>query len=269
MAKLHALRSYLAKRREMNFDTPHNNSKRHVLAESRTFPTLWFMRNKTLLLRNGTPFCGAFRLRSNVFVSARHCFFGKDTHPDPSITGDQEDIKLSVIAESAQQVSIRSKITPSSTASMFSKSYSDADDYIFLKTDPISIEAPQTKLILATVSDPLLLLGYYRFHQPEWVFGDPKSRGTREHWSRGMRWTQAPLCRVGPTLDSCISHFCQSDRGFSGSALLALSSDSPIAYYGIHIGTMSTRSTCKVDTESTAGNMGIRIDPTQIADATF
>ena len=131
-----------------------------------------------VLLRNGTPFCGAFRLNSDTFVTARHCFFRKGAHPGRSTTGGEEDIKLSIIAKPTQQVAIRSKIGPSASAAIYSNFYSDANDYIFLKTDAISIEAPLTTLIPATVSDSLLLLGYYRFHQPEWVFGDPNSRGS-------------------------------------------------------------------------------------------
>ena len=204
-------------------------------------------------------------MTSNTFVTARHCFYHKDKVGGSLIKSQQDNVTLSILAEPTKRYELQKVFINSDCDVPVQGTFHDAEDFLFLTTSHVGIEMPSVTAKRPAVSRKLLLLGYFRFYQSEWVFGDPTSRGLRENWSYGMRWTKAPLCRIGPIKDSCLSHFCQSDLGFSGSAMLAPGMESAIGYYGIHIGTMSIEGmACHVGTSSTAGNMGIRIDVSAI-----
>ena len=214
-----------------------------------------------VLKTEDVPFCGAFRIAESTFVTARHCFFHKEHRSGRPIQSRQQDVTLSILAEPHLSFALLQKYHGSQFNAEYPRRFTDRDDYIFLTTESIAIDMPAIVERPPAVADAVFLLGYFRFHQANWVFGDPSTRGRREGWSNGMRWTKAPLCRIGPFTDPCISHFCQSAQGFSGSPMLARGHDSRVDYFGIHIGTMSSdRGACQVRTKSTAGNMGLRID---------
>ena len=214
-----------------------------------------------VLLLNKIPFCGALRIAQNAFVTARHCFFKKDDLSGSVIESRQHKVTLAILADPMREFAVHRKLDNSGNIADNSRNFSDKNDYIFLTTEPMEADMPPTVAKLPAVADRIILLGYFRYHQPKWVFANENRRGPRQHWSLGMRWSKAPLCRVGPISDPCVSHFCQSSAGFSGTPMLVPTRELPIRYYGIHIGTMSAeKGACEVDTRSKAGNMGIRVN---------
>lgn len=213
-----------------------------------------------ILLANGVPFCGAFRIRQNTFVTARHCFFYKHKFGGKPIKAYEKGIKVSLLAAPQRKFAVSEKFgTPTFGVANW-RLFGDLEDYLFLETEPIDINMPSIYGKMPSNSEELFLIGYYRFHQPAWIFGDPTKRGRPAEWWHGMRWTKAPLCRTGPTKDACLSHFCQTDRGFSGSGILARSAGKDVEYFGIHIGAMGFHNTCIFEPNSTAGNLGIQFN---------
>ena len=211
----------------------------------------------------GVPFCSALRVLSNTFVTARHCFFPKR---GGAAIVDRDDARLSLLVEPQRKLKILEMYGPPGFPVKESRTFSDAEDYLFLKTESLDTAMPRVNEEAPSPGKPLLLLGYFRFHQPEWVLGDQAVRGSPTDWWHGMRWSKAPMCVIGPVAKACVSHFCQTDHGFSGAGMLSRTASGVVEYYGIHIGAMRFRaSSCPFDTESTAGNMGIRFKLASIA----
>ena len=215
-----------------------------------------------ILQANGVPFCGALRIQSNIFVTARHCFFDKQGRSVIPIEANKSEVEVSVsvLAYPKRKFAVLEKIESSTFDVTRPHYFDDLADYLFLKTEPVNIDMPSIVGKMPSISEELVLIGYYRFHQPDWIFGDPNKRESRENWWYGMRWTTAPLCRIGPINGACLNHFCQTDSGFSGSGMLARSAEIAIVYFGIHIGAIGTHNTCNFGTELMAGNLGIRFD---------
>lgn len=221
-----------------------------------------------VLRAKGVPFCGALRIGEDTFVTARHCFFFKNRLNGAPIEEHQDDVTVTVLSEPNRDFVLTDKFGPTTFGISVQRRFSDQEDYLFFKTEPLGVEMPPIREKTPSGADPLFLLGFFRFHQPAWVFGHVEKRKAREQWWRGLRWTTAPLCRTGPFGDRCLSHFCQSDRGFSGSPLLGRGGESPIGYFGIHIGSMGIDgNSCRVNTVSTAGNMAIRVGLSAVVEA--
>ena len=209
----------------------------------------------------GVPLCGALRVRSDTFVTARHCFFHKRGFGGLKIEENQGDVSISILLEPNTNFTVRKIFGTRSFDVKTPREFSDLEDYLFLRTEPIKISMPPISMKIPKVSERLFLIGYFRFHQSSWIFGLNSGKGNQSEWFQGIRWSKAPLCRIGPIKDGCLSHFCQTDRRFSGSGMLARDSKGGLSYFGIHIAGMNKeKGSCHVDTESAVGNMGIQID---------
>ena len=214
-----------------------------------------------------TGFRSAVRLGYDRTYSSRrrHCFFYKHSSRGKLIEvfNDEEvEVSVSVLADPQRKFALSKKLGTFAFDVTTPRTFTHLEDFLFLETERVDIKMPSVVKKMPSISEELILIGYYRFHQPAWIFGDPTKRGLPTEWWHGMRWTMAPLCRIGPIDKACLSHFCQTDRGFSGSGMLARSAGNSVVYFGIHIGAMSVHdsNSCDFNTESTAGNMGIHFD---------
>lgn len=214
-----------------------------------------------VVLVGGHPVCGALRIRSNVFVTARHCLFNKQTEGGSRRVDRSGSHYVALVSDPERSFLVTDLVGHSELSADEQRIYVDSEDYLFLKTADIGIHMPTLNARVAQEWDKIIVTGYYRFHDPDWVFSKESARGVRKDWWNGIRWSNNPMCLVGPVRDPLFNHLCQTDSGFSGAGVLAKDVAETLSFVGIHIAAMDQDTSKQFDTEYTVGNIAIRIDP--------
>ena len=109
------------------------------------------------ILFENMPICSALRLRKNIFVTARHCFFRKS---DGEPTGaNQDNVMISVLSKPDSKFSIREIFGDSAFDIKMPQRFEDQEDYLFLRTDSVKINMPSIKEMEPSEFQDLILLG--------------------------------------------------------------------------------------------------------------
>jgi hypothetical protein len=203
-----------------------------------------------VIFRKGFPICGAFRLSKYKLVTAKHCFFeptlGRQVqHTVALISGDSGSLDVRVLDDVNTRHSIVA-ISPNTKIGEALGPYSTNTDYMFVLVDtknPISDPEQTSELefnVKPLLHEPLLLVGYYLFHNSRFLFKLPDAEASE--WANGLRATRGDYCRVFDisSNNQCFAHGCQSLTLFSGGPVIATGSSEKrndkevVRFLGIH-----------------------------------
>jgi V8-like Glu-specific endopeptidase len=178
---------------------------------------------------DGTPFCTGYRSGVNTVLTARHCFYEKDTnhlrtpiayfsYPGGGSTKHQ------VCGETA------SKIKNSDP------SFSDLDDYIEVTVAGPAVAPPAIKRLNGPLQQgtDLLLLGAFP------VVGLLKPHDPMQT----LRMSSAGGCVAYEVSGGCVFDGCQTQPGSSGAPIFAKVSNE-LLFVGLHIQGSNESSACK------------------------
>lgn len=202
------------------------------------------------------PYCGALRIRAQRLVTARHCFFDPADHQK---LFDMSDVTVALVSQPNVFHKVTNIAFKEVEPSMF-RAYDSTDDFLFLDVASLDPDMPPITWAPPDTGDKALILGYYRFHDTDWIFEKDRSDLNKKHWAEGLRWTSAPICHLKAPVNGCISHYCQTDRKFSGSPVFSYNAASGLVVHGIHIGGLSRSETCSAQLGDAASNLAIWID---------
>ena len=184
-----------------------------------------------IITKDGWPLCGALRVERDKYITARHCFFSprfgfSEDYTSSLISGTfQNRIQVYNLDNLDTPIRVSKLLFDNSLIGSSSASYEISDDYLFFETiEQTASLDPNLSSTLETdtpgiIHEPLLLIGYFAFHNPNWRFQIPG--GTVQPWQKGLRLTKGSYCRIFDRSrdDLCISHGCQSMALFSGGPL--------------------------------------------------
>jgi len=219
-----------------------------------------------VLFFKGVPFCGALRLSDQTFATARHCFYDKDRgfarhFLDPSGAPAPANTMLRLVADPLRNYQVLEEI-PLTELPAFGSSgrILHREDYTFLRVEPIALPMPAVSAQPVRDGEPLVVLGYYHFHQPQLVLSSAKLPPADEpklDWIDGMRWSNAPLCRLIARRNDCIFHGCQAISGYSGTPVFVRNSDPGIRIAGLHVAGARTEGGCNSSETNNVGNVAV------------
>lgn len=200
---------------------------------------------------SSVPFCSGIRINKTQVLTARHCFYNHENGFAASFTEDilnkgaSPDIDVFILDSLYEIEKITSFWFNVNEYSLNedNQSFNVKNDYIVVNlkdsnslSDPGQISKSNLNSS-AKLFEPLLLIGYYAFHNPLNVFRVPGS--SVKDWRNGLRVTNGSYCRVFDISKKgvCFAHACQSLPLFSGGALIASSKtrgNQNIRVLGVH-----------------------------------
>jgi hypothetical protein len=205
-----------------------------------------------ILTKDDWPLCGALRVTRNEYITARHCFYSAsygtpEDYTAPLLSGNfQNRIHVHNLNTPKTKIRVKSLLLDNTSIGSASKPYEISGDYLFFETveqtlssDP-NISSVLEKAPHGEIHEPLILVGYFAFHNPEWRFQLPGA--PVEPWQNGLRLTKGSYCRIFDRSHDnlCIAHACQSMALFSGGPLMGRINTSPeevlpgIRMLGVH-----------------------------------
>lgn len=212
--------------------------------EVATRPMIPRLANFSIIKQNAAiaPYCGAFRIGPQQFVSAMHCFLNKRGKIDLRKTENS-----SIYLLGSPKIPIKFSIAVSSTQ-QFKRRYPDGirneneipaiRDFVVLES--ASFDERTESEFRNIVSAPVIgqnafLPGYFQYHSDR--------RSKPNDWPAGIRLTKSigtSYCRLYDLAETrsgagCLIHRCQAIAGYSGSPLLQETATGKLTLVGVHV----------------------------------
>ena len=182
------------------------------------------------------PFCGAYRISPDQFLTAMHCFQKKDGR----IARDRlRDAQLFLFDQPTTAIGIRQDKLPAiedrSRIHGVRRQIPAIHDFIVLTTDNSSLPFRPVAIGPNRIGAEAILLGYFHYL--------PNKIDSASNWVKAIRKTKklgAGYCRLNDiSVDlhggACISHSCQAIGGFSGSPVLQRDTGGKLVLVGVHV----------------------------------
>ena len=185
------------------------------------------------------PFCTAFQIGPDTFLTARHCF-----HDSAS------GYPLRRVMETAQLFHFRRPGTPIEFANPAAaeigmrnmetghrREIPSQDDFLILKADTRDDAVPEIALGEPVLGSKLIVPGIF-------LFADTGGRtNDKSGWVLDIRTGRDPeggeckLVDTSMTIDGkqCLVHYCQALPGFSGSPVMQYGEDGSLSLIGVHV----------------------------------
>jgi hypothetical protein len=189
-------------------------------------------------------FCGAYVLRADVAVTAKHCFFRTEEAPIDELyaAANAGRVSLAIIGAQAQIVPVK-RILRAGTGAPGVTRIQTVNDYVFLSlAAEVSNLGPIGSILSNPPRDatPAYLAGFFDLAGAART--QPLSTATS-----GMRWSKALCAITSVSDDGCVYHTCQSTRGFSGSPIFAKrKTTGELLFAGLLTGANRESGTCVV-----------------------
>ena len=185
------------------------------------------------------PFCTAYQIGPQTFLTARHCFH--DRLSGIPVRDRREKAQLFLYRDPGTPIDFidptAAEIGTTNLARGSLREIPSQDDYLVLTTE-IRFES----IVPLELGEPvpgarLVVPGMF-------LFADPSNRMTdKTTWSQDIRATKDPdggACKlidmsVPPDGKQCLVHFCQALPGFSGSPVLQYNPDGSLGLIGVHV----------------------------------
>lgn len=212
----------------------------------------------SFIISDDQPICGALRIRNDVFVTARHCFYNP-------ISGraynTNSTIGLSILStpnELIQIIALSTSITDKNFE-INPVPFGITNDYLFVHTEQPIVDFPDLEFEQPAPSDELILIGFYRFYDTPSLFRQPLGITDSQNWADGIYWDNSQQCITGETTIKCSAHYCQSDAQYSGTPIFRKSAiNGKLTIAGIHISSMGPDLDCSFNWAKRQGNVSIQ-----------
>lgn len=207
----------------------------------------------------GNVRCTSFRIRKDVAMTARHCFYSRE-NSEPEFGEPPSGVTMSLLADDATRynakvISCVEGLSDSRACKNTNGGPIQAmNDFVYLKLDgPPRLEMPELSILNGLPQGPLFLMGYW---------GYAPGYSAREK----MRWTRNALCYAPVVVKQCMYHSCQAINGFSGGGIFSMStSGGTLQLAGIHLaGVGSGYADCPDEVTANVGNVGVILHAAQI-----